>query len=179
MKQCANGDCEEKAFSWAMDNHLEKCRYTEYQCFFCDEQITINSLKSHLKYDCNTLWVEKTEDTIAGSADLILRDLSKGDNLNVKLSIKGNIAVITNDIAIMFKWSEDSPCYKVNVIDTLQKSRHIKLTNEVVESTYAKEFFLSIKANNILKQETKELPKISSDINDVTIEIDCNFTIPA
>ena len=104
MVSCSNQNCDKKVLPWSKESHLAICKYTKVNCFLCDKLVSLDSFIEHLKTDCDTEWFEKTDETIAGSATMVMNQLDSDNQYNIKLpDTKANVSFIIQEVLHMLK----------------------------------------------------------------------------
>jgi hypothetical protein len=127
MIPCSNEKCKQHLLPWSQESHLAVCKHTEGECFLCDSPISLDSLIEHIKTECDTEWLEKDNETTAGSALMVTHQFHSANRFAIKLpDTKANVSIISQQMVLMMKW-DDNVGYYVSLIDSAQNHSRMEI----------------------------------------------------
>ena len=101
--KCSHQGCCKFCFAWALEEHQSECFHKPEPCIFCNEMISLHSLRNHIKSACNVFWIDQTRErrTNSEAIDKHVSAISKGIKLDT-IDIKRSIVIFYPKCIIFF-----------------------------------------------------------------------------
>jgi hypothetical protein len=95
--------CNKKVIKWSAEQHSKSGYYQPAKCFICNCAIELNELKSHLRFECETEWLEYSEQETSSSLDILSfwKQTNDGFRNNLK-DLCRNFVLIIDEIFLFF-----------------------------------------------------------------------------
>ena len=122
FEPCGYSKCHKKVFKWSVEQHSKSCSYQPAQCFICNCLVELNELKSHLRLECETEWLEYSEQETSSSLDFLSfwKQTNDGFRINLK-DLCRNFVLIIDEMFMFFKQDADKS-WSIGLIDLKEHS---------------------------------------------------------
>jgi len=171
FEPCGYSKCNKRVFKWSVEQHSKSCYYQPAKCFHCNCLVELNELKSHLRLECGTEWLEYSEQETSSSLDFLSfwKQTNDGFRINLK-DLCRNFVLIIDEMFLFFKQNADEN-WSIGLIDLKEHSVIDVHFSTIQSSNYSSTTVLTLHSKSTLYELNllQQLPSIPLGVESIEI----------